>query len=247
MGAPLPLQVRCCFQAATRSDLAFSSSESHSYSPASAAEGEGSTTAGSSMGEDVSSSPSAIREDNTATAGLPPRLPSPSLVVDEVIEGPSTRSLSTEHIEHRPPHVNLVERTTVGHTPSRDVEAPSSPPPVPALNDFAPIDMLLPLDSSVVLSEHASFSLESISQMLAPAARGPSRSRDPSAAVEGEESALGQERGKDEPHDDEIPTRLLPPQAMVDAVNAGLSRTSSQSSFDTGKYSSLPHNQHDIV
>ena len=54
------------------------------------------------MGEDTSYSPSAIREDITPTAGLPPRLLSPSPVVDEVMEGPSTRSLSTEHIEHRP-------------------------------------------------------------------------------------------------------------------------------------------------
>ena len=155
------------------------------------------------MGEDASYSPSAIREDNTATAGLPPRLPSPSLVVGEVIEGPSTHSLSTEYIEHRPPDVNLVEHTTIGHTPSRDVEAPSSPPPIPDLNDFPPIGMLLALDSSVVLSEHASFSLESNSQMLAPTASGSSRSRNPSAAVEGEESALSQERGKDEFHDDD--------------------------------------------
>ena len=195
--------MRCCFQAATRSDLTFSSSESHSSSLSPAAEGEGSTTSGLSMGEDASYSPSAIREDNTATEGLPPRLPSPSLVVDEVIEGPSTRSLSTEHIEHRPPDANLIVHTTVGHIPLRDVEAPSSPPPIPDLDDFPPIGMLPPLDSSVVLSEHTSFSLESISHMLAPAARGPSRSRDPSAAVEGEESALGQERGKDEPHDDD--------------------------------------------
>ena len=155
------------------------------------------------MGEDASYSPSAIREHIVPTAGLPPRLPSPSLVVGEVIEGPSTHSLSTEYIEHRPPDANLVEHTTIGHTPSRDVEAPSSPPPIPDLNDFPPIGMLLPLDSSVVLSEHASFSLASISHMLASAARGPSHSRDPSAAVEGEESALGQERGKDEPRDDD--------------------------------------------
>ena len=155
------------------------------------------------MGEDASYSPSAIREHITAAAGLPPRLPSPPLVVDEVIEGPSTHSLSTEYIEHRPPDANLIERTTVGHTPSRDVEAPSSPPPIPDLNDFPLIGMLLPWDSSVVLSEHASVSLESISHMLVPVARGSSRSRDPSVAVEGEESALGQERGKDEPHDDD--------------------------------------------
>ena len=195
--------MRCCFQAATRSDLTFSSSESHSSSLSPAAEGEGSTTAGLSMGEDASYSPSAIREHITAAAGLPPRLPSPSLVVGEVIEGPSTHSLSTEHIEHRPPDANLVEHTTIGHTPSRDVEAPSSPPPIPDLNDFPPIGMLLALDSSVVLSEHASFSLESNSQMLAPTASGSSRSRNPSAAVEGEESALSQERGKDEFHDDD--------------------------------------------
>ena len=110
------------------------------------------------MGEVASCSPSAIREDITPTAGLPPRLPSPSLVVDEVIECPSTRSLSTEHIEHRFPDANLVEHTTIGHTPSRDVEAPSSPPPIPGLNYFLSIGMLLPLDSSVVLSEHASLS-----------------------------------------------------------------------------------------
>ena len=106
-------------------------------------------------------------------------------------------------MEHRPPDANLVEHTTVSHIPSRDVKAPSSPPPIPDLNDFPPIGMLLPWDSSVVLSEHASVSLESISHMLAPVARGSSRSRDPSAAVEGEESALGQEMGKDEPHDDD--------------------------------------------
>ena len=161
---------------------------------------------GLSMGEDASYSPSAIREHITPTAGIPPWLPSPSLVVDEVIEGPSTRSLSTEHIEHRPPDANLVEHTTIGHTPSRDVEAPYSPPPIPDLNDFPPIGRLLPLDSSVVLSEHASFSLESNSQMLASAASASvtSRSRDPSAVVEREESALCQERRMDdsEPHDD---------------------------------------------
>ena len=102
------------------------------------------------MGEDASYSPSAIREDNTAAAGLPPWLPSPSLVVDEIIEGPSTHSLSTEHMEHCPPDANPIEHTTAGHTPLRDVEAPSSPPPIPDLKDFPPIGMLLPLDLSVV-------------------------------------------------------------------------------------------------
>ena len=109
------------------------------------------------MGEDASYSPSAIREHIAPTSGLPPRLPSPSLVVGEVIEGPSTHSLSTEYIEHRPPDADLVEHTTIGRTPSRDVETLSSPPPIPDLNDFPLIRMLSPLDSSVVLSEHTSF------------------------------------------------------------------------------------------
>ena len=63
--------------------------------------------------------------------------------------------------------------------------------------------MLLALDSSVVLSEHTSFSLESNSQMLAPTASGSSRSRGLRAVVEGEESALSQERGNDESQDDD--------------------------------------------
>ena len=194
-------------------------------------------------------------QDITATTDLPSQLPSPPPVTDIVTDGPSTRSLGTEHIEHRPPDAIVVEHTAVGHTPSSDVEVPSSPSPTPVLDDFLPIGMLLPLDSSVALSEHASFSLESHSQMLAPAASGPSRSWDPSAAVEGEESAkaaLCQEKGKDEPHDDitvtsDVPTRLLPPQPIVDVAIAGVSRTSSRSSLDTGKYPSLPHGQYDIV
>ena len=72
--------------------------------------------------------------------------------------------------------------------------------------------------------------------MSAPAANGPSRSRDPSAAVEGEESAkaeLCKERGKEERHDDytlsessDAPMRLLPLQPNVDVAIAGLSRSS---------------------
>ena len=41
-------------------------------------------------------------EDIAPTADIPLQLPSPSPVADEVIEGPSTRSLGTEHIEHHP-------------------------------------------------------------------------------------------------------------------------------------------------
>ena len=113
--------------------------------------------AGLSMEEEASYFPPAIREDITPAAGLPPQLPSPSPVVDAVDEVPSTRSLSTEHIEHRPPDAKLVDHTAVGHTPSRDVEVPSSPPPVPVLIYSPAIGMLLLLDSSVALSERASF------------------------------------------------------------------------------------------
>ena len=48
------------------------------------------------MEVDASHSTLVIR-DITATADIPPRLPSPSPVA-----GPSTRSPGTEHIEHRP-------------------------------------------------------------------------------------------------------------------------------------------------
>ena len=157
LSAPFSPQVCCCFEAATRSDLAFSSSEPHSSSPATAAGGERRTMAGLSMEEEASYFPPAIREDITPAAGLPPQLPSPSPVVDAVDEVPSTRSLSTEHIEHRPPDAKLVDHTAVGHTPSRDVEVPSSPPPVPVLIYSPAIGMLLLLDSSVALSERASF------------------------------------------------------------------------------------------
>ena len=86
------------FQVATRSELAFSSPACQSSILASAAEGEGITKAGLSMEEDSSYSPLAVREDITATADIPPQLPSPSPVADLVIDDPS----GTEHTEHRP-------------------------------------------------------------------------------------------------------------------------------------------------
>ena len=86
------------FQVATRSELAFSSPACQSSILASAAEGEGITKAGLSMEEDASYSPLAVREDITATADIPPQLPSPSPVADLVIDDPS----GTEHTEHRP-------------------------------------------------------------------------------------------------------------------------------------------------
>ena len=90
--------------------------------------------------------------------------------------------------------------------------------------------------------------------MLAPAASGPSRSCDPGAAVEGEESVktgLCQGKGKDEPYSDhtltsDVPMRQLPLQRTINVANEGLSR----SSFDaehTSEHSSRPRGEYDIV
>jgi hypothetical protein len=54
------------------------------------------------MEKDASDSASAIRKDITITPDLPPQLPSPLPVTSVVTDGPSTRSLGTEHIEHHP-------------------------------------------------------------------------------------------------------------------------------------------------
>jgi hypothetical protein len=149
----------------------------------------------------------------------------------------------------------IIELTAVAHTPSRDVEVPSSHSPTPGLDNFLAIGMLFPLDAAVTESEHTPFSPESHSPMLAPAAGGTSRSWDQSAAVEQEEgakAASSQETRKAEPHDDvtvtpDVPTRLLPPQPIVGPTIAGLSRSSSRNSRDSGEYPSHPHGQHDIV
>ena len=105
---PFPPQVCCCFQAVTRSDLAFSSPVSHSSILAPAAEGEGSTKAGLSMELDASHSPLVIHKDITAVTDIPPSLPSQSPVADIVIDSSSTHSLGTEHVVNcplDPPHV----------------------------------------------------------------------------------------------------------------------------------------------
>jgi hypothetical protein len=86
----------------TGSDLSFYFPESHPSILAPAAEGEGSAKAGLSMEKDTSDSASAIREDITATADLPPQSPSPSPVTNVATDGPSTRSLGTERIERHP-------------------------------------------------------------------------------------------------------------------------------------------------
>ena len=68
-----------------------------------AAEGEGSAKASLSTEQDPAScSRSAIQENIRVTADTPPQPPSPLPVTDAAIDGPSIRSLDTEHIEHRP-------------------------------------------------------------------------------------------------------------------------------------------------
>ena len=206
-----------------------------------ASEGEGSTKAGMSMEE--------VREEITAITDIPPPPQQSTLsrVTDVAIDVPSKRSPGTEHIEQRPPDAIVGEHTAVGHAHSSDVQVPSSP------TLGLPIDTPLPLNSAVALSEPASFSLDYHSQMLAPAASGPSCSWDPSAAGEGEESAktgLCQGEGNDEPYDDntltsDFPMRLLSLQRTTNVANVGLPRN-----FDaeyTGERSSRPRGEYDIV
>ena len=111
------------------------------------------------MEKDAPSSTLEIRNDIMSTADIPPQLPSLSPVIDISIDGNSTCSLGTEHMDHRPLDAIVVEHTAVGHTSSSDVEVPSSPTPI--LNDFLPIGTLLSLDSAVTLSDHLSLFLES--------------------------------------------------------------------------------------
>ena len=118
------------FQAATRSDLAFSSPESHLSILA----------AGMSMEKDASYSTLGVREEITATAAIPPQLSPLSPLTDVAIDESSTHPLGTRYIEHRPPDAIVVGHSTVSHTPSNDEEVPSSP--TPGLS----IGMLLPLN-----------------------------------------------------------------------------------------------------
>ena len=199
------------------------------------------------MEEEASYSTLGIREETTPTLNT-----SPPPFTNVATGGPSTRSPGTEDIEHRRTEAIAVEHAAVGRTPLSDVEALASTSRTLVLDDFLSIGMQSPLDSSISLSERASFSLESNSQTLAPAASGLSRSWEPSVAVEGEENAKGalcQEKGKDEPPDDvtltsDVPARLRAPRPNVDVAIAG---PSSRSSLDTGKYHSHLHDQYDIV
>ena len=165
--------------------------------------------AGMSMEEDAYLPTLANRENIPATADIPHQVSPLSPSTDAAIDGISTH---TEHTEHRPPVAIVLEHSAVSHAPSSDVQVPSS------RTLGLPIGMLLPLNSAAALSDHTFFSLEPHFQMSAPAASDPSRSRDPSAAVEGEESAkaaLYQEKGKCEPHDvitviSDVPTQRCP-------------------------------------
>ena len=201
------------------------------------------------MEEEASYSTLGIREETMPTLDTH-QPPSPSPVTDVVTDGLSTRrSLGTENIEHHPLDAMGVEHTAVGHTPSGDIEIPSSASATPVLDDFLSIGMPLPLGSSDVLSEPDSFSLESHSQLPAAIASGRSRSRDPNVGEEeSTKAALCQEKGQESTHDDvtvtsDVPTPLLPPQLVA---ITGLSQTSSQSSLDKGKYPSRPQGD-DIV
>ena len=161
---PFPPQVCCHFR--LRLDLTF-----HLLILVTAAEGQGST-------KDASLSTLGVREEITAITDIPPQLSSLAPVTNVAIDGPSKRSLVTEHIEQRPPYAVVVEHSAISHTPSSDVEVPSSP------TLGLPIGMLLPLNSAVTLSEHAFRPPEPHSQIPDPAASSSSRSWDPSAAVE---------------------------------------------------------------
>ena len=92
------------------------------------------------MEEEASYSTLGIREETTPTLDTP-RLPSPSPVTDVVTNGLSTRFIGTEDIEHHPLDAIGVEHTAVCHTPSGDIEIPSSPSATPVLDDFLPIGM----------------------------------------------------------------------------------------------------------
>ena len=95
-----------------------------------------------SIEEDTSYSTFGVRKEIMATTDIPPQLSPLSPVTDVAIDDLSTRSLGTEHIDHRPPDVNVVEHSAFSHTPSSDVEVSSSP------TLGLPIGMLLPLNST---------------------------------------------------------------------------------------------------
>ena len=195
-----------------------------------------------------------VPEEITATADMPPlsQLSTLSRVTGVAIDDPSKHSLGTEHIEQRTPDASVGEHSAVSHAPSSDVEVPSSTTPV--LGNFLPIGTLLLLNSAVVLSEPTILSPGLHSQMPAPTASGPSRPWDPSASVEGEESAktgLYQGVGKDELYDDntltsDVPMRQLSLQRTINVANAGLSRSSLDVEH-TGEHPSRPRGEYDIV
>ena len=124
---------------------------SHSSILVTVAEGQGSMKAGVSMEEDAYYSTLANRENISVTADIPHQLSPLSPCADGAIGDFSTR---TEHIEHRPSDAVVVEQSVVSHTPSSDVQVPSS------RTLGLPIGMLLPLSSAAALSDHTFLSLE---------------------------------------------------------------------------------------
>ena len=209
---------------------------------AATAEGEGSAKSGMNTGE--------VCDETTATADIPPppQLSALSRVTDVPIDDPSKHSLGTEHIEQRPADAVVGEHSAAGHAHSSDVHVLSSP------TLGLPIGMLVPLNSTVALSESAAFSLDSHSQTPPPTASGPSRPWDPSASVEGEENAktgLYRREGKDELCNDntltsDVPMRQLSLQRTINVANAGLSRSSLDAEH-TGEHPSRLRGEYDIV
>ena len=163
-----------------------------------------------------------------------------------------------------PPDVVAVEHVAVSHTASGDLNAPSSAPHAPVLDDILLTGLLLPSDSAVTGSDRAFPSLESDLSKLAPTPRGPSPSllssapdRDAIAEEEaGTKAVLRNEHEEDVPHSfsaihegtmatANISSRSPSPQPIADvAIAASLPRRS----LDAERTSEpSPHGQYDIV
>ncbi|KAN0139084.1 hypothetical protein V8E53_003086 [Lactarius tabidus] len=136
-----------------------------------------------------------------------------------------------------PPNPITAEPTAVSHITSSHIEVPSSPSPhaspTPALGNIFPIEFHSP--------------------MVAPAACGLSRSWDPGAAAEGEDSAnaaLSQEKERDVLHYDttvppDVSSRSPPPPPTANVAVSGSALTLDVG--HTGEYPSRPCGQDDIV
>ena len=163
-----------------------------------------------------------------------------------------------------PPDVVAVEHVAVSHTASGDLNAPSSAPHAPVLDDILLTGLLLPSDSAVTGSDRAFLSLESDLSKLAPTPRGPSPSllssapdRDAIAEEEaGTKAVLRNEHEEDVPHSfsaihegtmatANISSRSPSPQPIADvAIAASLPRRSLDAERTCEP---SPHGQYDIV